>query len=60
MCEKFAKNGASNINQTLNVQFKEVIIMNKLMKLDEMFTVKRRIIVYKIQTRFIRLEQRVL
>ena len=43
----------SNINQTL---FNEVIIINKLMKLNKMFTVKRRNIIYKIQTRFIRLE----
>ena len=54
MREKSAKNGISNINQTLFN--KEVIIINKLIKLDKMFTVKRRIIIYKIQTRFIRSE----
>ncbi len=54
MFEKFAKNGVSNINQT-HVQLKEVII-NKLMKLDKVFTSKRRIIIYKIQTKFIRSE----
>ena len=36
--------------------FKEVIIINKLMKLGKVFTVKRRIIIYKIQVRFIRSE----
>ena len=45
----------SNINQT-HVQLKEVIIIHKLMKLDKMFTVKRRINFYKIQVRFIRSE----
>ncbi len=44
MCEKSAKNGVSNINQTLFN--KEVIMINKLIKLDKMFTVKRRIIYF--------------
>ncbi len=35
MCEKSAKNGISNINRTLFN--KEVIIINKLIKLDKMF-----------------------
>ena len=56
MCEKFAKNGISNINQALFNLIKEVIIINKLMKLGKVFTVKRRIIIYKIQMRFIRSE----
>ena len=34
MCEKFAKNGVSNTNHANVVQLKEVIIINKLMKLD--------------------------
>ena len=56
MFEKFARNGVSNINQT-HVQLKEVIIIiHKLMKLDKMFTVKGRVIIYKIQIRFIRSE----
>ncbi len=44
MCEKSGKNGVSNINQTLFN--KEVIMINKLIKLDKMFTVKRRIIYF--------------
>ena len=44
MCEKSAKNGVSNINQTLFN--KEFIMINKLIKLDKMFTVKRRIIYF--------------
>ncbi len=44
MCEKSAKNGVSNINQTLFN--KEVIIINKLIGLGKMFTVKRRIIYF--------------
>ncbi len=55
--EKFAKNGISNINQT-HVQLKEVIIINELMKPEKVFTVKRRIIIHKIQIRFIRSEYR--
>ena len=47
MCEKSAKNSISNINQTL---FNKEVIINKLIKLDKIFTVKRRIIIYKIQT----------
>ncbi len=46
--------GVSHINQT-HVQVKEAII-NKLTKLDKVFTSKRRIIIYKMQTKFIRSE----
>ncbi len=56
--EIFAKNGVSNNNQKLHVRLKEVIIINKLMKLDKMFTVKRKLVIYKMQIRFIRSEKR--
>ena len=43
------------LTKRMHVQLKEVIT-NKLMKLDKVFTSKRRIIIYKIQTKFIRSE----
>ena len=51
ICEKRRIKYSPNV-----VQFEEVIIINKLMKSYKMFTVKRIIIIYQMQTRFIRSE----
>ncbi len=49
--KKFAKPDVVQLKEVINL-----LLSIKLMKLDKMFTVKRRIIIYNIQIRIIRSE----